>query len=77
MLHTNIKKKYYSIKEISKYTSLPITTLYTWANEGRIPSFKIGRRVLFILEDIDGLLAGLKRNVNVEEEAVKEVVAGV
>ena len=55
-------KRYANIKEVSEYTSLPVKTLYEWASIGRIPSIKLGRRVLFDLEDIDRLLASLKRN---------------
>ena len=57
-----MEKRYASIKEVSEYTSLPVKTLYEWASIGRIPSIKLGRRVLFDLEDIDRLLASLKRD---------------
>ncbi|MFO0792623.1 MAG: helix-turn-helix domain-containing protein [Candidatus Brocadiaceae bacterium] len=57
-----MKKRYANIKEVSEYTSLPVKTLYDWANIGRIPSIKIGRKVLFDLEDIDRLLTSLKRD---------------
>ena len=57
-----MEKRYVNIKEVSAYTSLPVKTLYEWASIGRIPSIKLGRRVLFDLEDIDRLLASLKRN---------------
>ncbi|OHB72359.1 MAG: hypothetical protein A2W17_00635 [Planctomycetes bacterium RBG_16_41_13] len=57
-----MEKRYANIKEVSQYTSLPVKTLYEWASIGRIPSIKLGRRVLFDLEDIDRLLASLKRN---------------
>jgi excisionase family DNA binding protein len=57
-----MKKRYVNIKEVSVYTSLPVKTLYEWASIGRIPSIKLGRRVLFDLEDIDRLLASLKRD---------------
>tara|TARA_B100000315_G_C14545335_1_gene572953 strand:+ start:1533 stop:1751 length:219 start_codon:yes stop_codon:yes gene_type:complete len=56
-----MNKRYCSIKEVSEYTSLPATTLYEWASQGRMPSIKIGRRVLFDLKDIDGLMSKLKR----------------
>ena len=54
-------KRYCSIKELSKYTSLPMTTLYEWVAQRRIPSIKIGRRVLFDLREIDKLMSKLKR----------------
>ena len=57
-----MEKRYANIKEVSQYTSLPVKTLYEWASIGRIPSIKLGRRVLFDLEDIDRLLTSLKRD---------------
>ena len=57
-----MKKRYVSIKEISEYTSLPVKTLYEWASLGRIPSIKLGRRVLFDLNDIDSFMSSLKRD---------------
>ncbi len=61
-------KKYANIKEVSEYTSLPIKTLYEWASTGKMPSIKIGRRVLFDLNDIDNLMTSLKRNYNQYEK---------
>lgn len=72
-----MKKRYANIKEVSEYTSLPIKTLYDWASQGRIPSIKYGRRVLFDLEDIDRIMASLKRNTNQDEKKVNKIVEGV
>lgn len=72
-----MKKRYANIKEVSEYTSLPIKTLYDWASQGRIPSIKYGRRVLFDLEDIDRIMASLKRNTNKDEKKVNKIVEGV
>ncbi len=60
--NSKMEKRYANIKEVSEYTSLPVKTLYEWASIGRIPSIKLGRRVLFDLDDIDRLLASLKRD---------------
>ena len=38
-----------------------MTTLYEWVAQRRIPSIKIGRRVLFDLREIDKLMSKLKR----------------
>ncbi|MBZ0109905.1 MAG: helix-turn-helix domain-containing protein [Candidatus Scalindua rubra] len=38
--------------------------LYEWAATGRIPSVKIGRRVLFDLHDIDKIMDSFKRSSN-------------
>ena len=67
-------KRYANIKEVSEYTSLPVKTLYEWAGTGRIPSIKLGRRVLFDLQDIDQIMASLKRTNNQEEKIVEEIV---
>ncbi len=67
-------KRYVSVKEVSKYTSLPIKSLYELACTGRIPSIKIGSRVLFDLKDIDRLMASLKRTNNQEENIVDKIV---
>ena len=72
-----IHKRYVSIKEVSEYTSLPIKTLYEWASTGRIPSVKIGRRVLFDLQDIDNAMANLKRNYNQSERTANKIVSDI
>ncbi len=57
-----INKRYINIKELSQYTSLPVKTLYDWTSQGKIPSIKLGRRILFDLNDIDQLMNNLKRS---------------
>ena len=44
--HLEIPERYVDIKAASKYTSLPVKTLYEWSGQGKMPSIKIGRRVL-------------------------------
>ncbi len=70
-------ERYVNIKRVSTYTSLPVKTLYEWAGTGRIPSIKIGRRVLFDLKDVDKLMASLKRTNNQEEKIVEKIVGGI
>ena len=70
-----MNKRYCSIKELSKYTSLPIKTLYEWADQRLIPSIKIGRRVLFDLNDFDNLMQKLKRN-SVHENNIANKIIG-
>ncbi len=69
-----MNKKYANIKEVSEYTSLPTKTLYDWASTGKIPSIKIGRRVLFDLNDIDNLMTSLKRNCNQNEKTANKII---
>ncbi len=68
-------KRYANIREVSEYTSLPIKTLYEWASLGRIPSIKLGRRVLFDLNDIDNFMSSLKRETGHCEKIVQKVIA--
>ena len=65
------------IKEVSDYTSLPMKTLYEWSSLGRIPSIKIGRRVLFDLQDIDKLMESLKRPHITSEETSNNIIGDV
>ncbi len=67
-------KRYANIDEVFEYTSLPVKTLYEWASQGKIPSIKIGRRVLFDLHDIDKLMASLKRNTNQGKETSDKII---
>jgi excisionase family DNA binding protein len=69
-----IKERYVDAKTVSKYTSLPVKTLYEWAGTGRIPSVKIGRRVLFDLHDIDKIMNSFKRTVNQCEITANKII---
>jgi excisionase family DNA binding protein len=71
------KKRYASIKEVSAYTTLAESTLYEWSAQGKIPSIKMGRRVLFDIQDIDQVMASLKRTNNQGEKIVEKIVGGV
>ncbi|MEE9509092.1 MAG: helix-turn-helix domain-containing protein [Candidatus Bathyarchaeia archaeon] len=68
------KQRYINIKETSVYTSIPIKTLYEWASIGRIPSIKIGRRVLFDLNDIDNIMGNLKRPYRQHEKTANKII---
>ncbi len=70
-------KRYANIKQVSEYTSLPVKTLYEWASIGKIPSIKLGRHVLFDLQDIDQIMANLKRTYNLCEKTAKKIIGGV
>jgi len=66
--------RYASIKEVSAYTTLAESTLYEWAGQGKIPSIKIGRRVLFDLHDIDKVMDRLKRNDNQCDNIANKII---
>ncbi len=67
-------KRYANIKEVAEYTSLPVKTLYEWAGQGKIPSIKIRRRVLFDLNDIDNIMSGLKRPYLQHEKTANKII---
>ena len=51
-----------SVKEASAWLGIPVFTLYSWAQTGKIPYFKIEKRVLFGKEDIKKWLAEHRRS---------------
>jgi excisionase family DNA binding protein len=69
------KQRYANIKEVSEYTSIPVKTLYEWSSVGKIPSIKLGRKILFDLTDIDQIMASLKRNCNQYDKTTNKIVS--
>ncbi len=70
-----IPERYVDIKTVSKYTSLPVKSLYELASLGKVPSIKMGRRVLFDLHDIDQVMANLKRPYLQHEKTSNKIIA--
>ena len=67
-------KRYVDIKQLSTYTSIPIKTLYEWTSVGKVPSIKIGRKLLYDLEDVNTFMTGLKRNYNQCEITANKII---
>ncbi len=67
-------ERYVDIKKVSRYTSLPVKTIYDWSNQGKFPCIKYGRRILFDLQDIDKAMARLKRPYHQHEEIVNNII---
>lgn len=72
--NVTMMERYVDIKAVSRYTSLAESTLYEWSAQGKIPSIKMGRRVLFDLHDIDKVMASLKRPYNQHERTANKIV---
>lgn len=72
-----MKKRYADVKEVSEYTSLPIKTLYEWASQRKIPSIKLGRRVLFDLQDIDQIMTAQKRDIQQCDKTVYKIIGDI
>ena len=71
------KRRYVNINEVSEYMSIPVKSLYELASLGRMPSIKLGRRVLFDLQDIDKMMESMKRTCNKEEKIVNKILGGI
>ncbi len=72
-----IPERYVDIKTVSRYTSLSESTLYEWSAQGKIPSIKMGRRVLFDLKDIDQVMDSFKRSSNQCEKTANKIIGGL
>ncbi|MCE5258312.1 MAG: helix-turn-helix domain-containing protein [Chloroflexi bacterium] len=42
-----------SVRQVAEYLQLKASTVYTWAQEGKIPATKVGRSWKFTSEDIE------------------------
>ncbi len=70
-------KRYVNIRVASEYTSIPVKSLYELSSLGKVPSIKLGRRILFDMHDIDELMASMKRAFNKDEEIINNIVGEV
>ena len=52
-----------SVEVSAKYLGVQKSTIYSWAARKKIPSVKIGRRLLFDRKDLDDLIENGKRDV--------------
>ena len=59
-----MNRRLININELSEYTGLSISTLYSWVSQRRIPFVKCGRLTKFDLERIDEWI----KESSVEEE---------
>ncbi|MCH7804336.1 MAG: helix-turn-helix domain-containing protein [Acidobacteria bacterium] len=55
------KKRLISVAEAAKYLGVQKSTIYSWAWRRKIPSVKMGRRLLFDREDLDRMIEAGKR----------------
>ena len=71
------RERYVDIKRVSKYTSLPVKTIYDWSNQGKFPCIKYGRRILFDIQDVDKAMANLKQPYLNYEKTVNKIVGDI
>ena len=55
-VHPPLKPEYLDIIDVSKILKVEQKTIYNWVWAGKIPYLKANGRLLFLREDIDGML---------------------
>ncbi len=50
-----------SVEDAARYLGVQKSTIYSWAWRRKIPSVKMGRRLLFDQEDLDRMIEAGKR----------------
>jgi len=55
------EKRLISVEEAARYLGVRKSTIYSWAWRRKIPSVKMGRRLLFDQEDLDRIIEAGKR----------------
>ena len=54
-----------NVKQVAQYLQLKESTIYSWAQDGKIPAIKIGRTWRFRRSDLD---AWLERHLKAESD---------
>jgi excisionase family DNA binding protein len=73
-MEDNEIERYVDIKRVSRYTSLPVKTIYDWSSQGKFPCIKFGRRILFDIQDVDEAMANLKKPYLKLENSVNKII---
>ena len=60
-----MEKKYIGIKELAEYLGIPVGSLYVMCCYKQIPHYKIGRRTVFDVKEIEAW---------VREKRIKEII---
>ncbi len=57
------EKRLISVEDAARYLGVQKSTIYSWAARKKVPSVKIGRRLLFDRKDLDDIIEERKRGV--------------
>jgi len=55
------EKRLISVEDAARYLGVQKSTIYSWVWRRKIPSVKMGRRLLFDQEDLDRMIEAGKR----------------
>lgn len=58
-----MKTRLLSVEDAATYLGVRKSTIYSWAWRRKIPSVKMGRRLLFDREDLDRIIEERKRGI--------------
>lgn len=73
----SVSQEFFSIRELSVYVGVRISTLYAMVGEKKIPHYKIGRLVRFKRSEIDLWLEGNRRECIDPEEVARKALRPV
>lgn len=51
-------QKYHSCSEVARMLKVSKSTIWNWRNNGKLPSYRLGSKVYFKIEDISLILEG-------------------
>ncbi len=66
-----------NVKQVAAYLQLKESTVYTWAQEGKIPAIKIGRTWRFRRSDLDAWLAAQKVGPQEDDAAKNDMLLNI
>ena len=61
------------IREVAKYLRVKDSTVYTWAQEGKLPAFRLGRLWRFRRDDLEIWLENKRCDQAQEEPSFTEI----
>ncbi len=66
-----------NVKQVAAHLQLKESTVYTWAQEGKIPAIKIGRTWRFRRSDLDAWLAAQKVGPQEDDAAKNDMLLNI
>lgn len=57
-MNSTVEQRYLSVGETAKYLGLSAKTIYSWAEKGAIPAYKVGRVWRFDKTELDDFVRG-------------------
>lgn len=57
-----LKDKWFNIEDIAEYLSITQDTARTWVRDGKLPAYKVGKRLIFIRFPIKNIQISSKTN---------------